>query len=162
MEKQRLEELFDEELVFENVPLTIKRNGNHKVLKWVTSDKFVSASIPFIFTGSFGVYVLIEDIEDAQQIYDILQSKLKLKQGLFVFAKDGDGGSYYDVDNKNYIDFEDFYEGLYIFRQNHMIPESLIHAVKFKNAEDYFEDKSDLLVLDEEEEDDDRYTIPQQ
>jgi TM2 domain-containing membrane protein YozV len=159
MEKMRLEELFDEELIFENVPLTIKRRSKNKVLKWVTSEKYVPISIPFIFTGNYGVYVFIEDIEDAQQIYSTLQSKLKLKQGLFVFAEEEEGGSYYDADHSCYIDFEDFYEAIEIFRANHMVPECLRHRVKFINIEDYFEDKSELLALDDEE-DGDQYIRP--
>lgn len=155
MDKTRLEELFDEELLFEDVSLTIRRRSKNRVLKWVTSDQSVLVTIPYIFTGNYGIYVFVDDAADAPEFYRALQAKLKLKQGLFVFAMDGENGTYYDADHGNYIDFEDFYDGVATFRSNHMIPECFRHRVRFSSAEDYFDDKSELFETDGEEEEDD-------
>ena len=153
MEKGRLLEIFDDEWLFEDVPLTVKRSSTLKKTKLVLFSKDVAINIPFVFAGSAGVYIFLDNAEDMVEVYSQLVSKLKLLGGgLFVFAKVEDGGCYYDGEKRVYVDFEDFYDGLDIFRQNHMLPESVRLRLKLE-IEDYFEEQW-------EQDDEERYVRP--
>ena len=155
---ERLEEVFDEELFIENMSIPVKRKKYNKFFKAFVSEKEVVVKVPYLVTGNGGIYVFIEDITDASQIRSYLLHKFKMRESIFVFAETEDGGTYYDDTKNEYIDFEDFYNGLAVFRQNHMIPECWKHKYKFACAEEYFNDVYE--PLEDEEDEDSLYVRP--
>lgn len=150
---ERLEEIFDEELIFTEMSASIKRKKHNKFIKQIVSEREVVVPILALVSGNYGIYVFIEDITDAYQVRSYLLNKFKMRDSIFVFAETETGGSYYDAENRTYIDFEKFYNSIAIFRQNHMIPECVKHKYKFETIEDYFEDVYEPLEDEDDEAD---------
>jgi TM2 domain-containing membrane protein YozV len=150
---ERLEAIFDEELVFTEMTASIKRKKQNKYIKQLISEKEVVIPILAIASGNYGVYVFIENINDAYQVRSYLLHKFKMRDSMFVFAETETGGVYYDDESRECIYFEHFYEGVANFRQNHMIPECVRHKYHFKEIEDYFENVYEPLENEEDEND---------
>lgn len=150
MNKERLEEIFDLELLYEDVPVVIKKKGKG----FFASLRDETILVPIIVNGNYGIYAFVEDIEDASEIHKALCTRFKQKEYVFIFSEAEEGGSFYDDKTGNILDFEDFYGSLYTFRFNHMVPESMKHDIKFHSIEEYFEDKYELDLEDGDEEED--------
>lgn len=155
---ERLEEIFDEEYFFNDISVPVKRKPTKKFLSKIFKEKDVLVDVSPLIIGHYGIYAFIDNIEDAAQTRAYILHKFKMRENVFVFAELEGGGTYYDADNNTYIDFENLYEGLSAFRQNHKIPECFKHKYKFKTTEDYFEDV--YKSLENEEDEDDLYIRP--
>jgi len=152
MLEEKLREIFEDGADFKNIPLTIEKKK--KIFKTPTEE---TCDIPFMFLVDDGLYVFIENKDDAVEVFNKLTMKTTLRWGIYVFgvADDDNNGFFYDEKNKTFVEFDDFYENLLTFRINHRIPESLRYQYKFEKTEDYFED-----VYTPDEEDEDRYVRP--
>lgn len=155
---ERLEEIFDEEIVFTEMSVPVKKRKYSKFIKKLYSERETMIKLNALVSGNYGVYVFIDDIQDASQVRNYLLNKFKMRDSIFVFAETSTGGTYYDNERKEYIDFEKFYENIITFRQNHKIPECFKHKYKFETAEDYFANVYE--PLENEEDEDDLYIRP--
>lgn len=151
----RLEGILDEEVFIEETTISYTKRLTSKYVKFLVTEQTVKIDIPLIATGNNGVYIFLneDDIVHASHVRLYFLNKLKMRDGVFIFTETKDGnGTYYDDVSASFIDFEDFYGGLTIFRQNHMIPECFKHKYKFNTAEDYFNDVYEPLEDEDDEE----------
>lgn len=138
---------------WKNIPLTYKS----------LSGKEKSVQVPLILTGFNGVYVVCEGIKDMPEIYQSIQHKLGIKNGLFSFAwREGEeAGVLYDPSRQLFVEIANFADGFENFYMNHLIPQAELHLYDFGKLEDYLVEQTlEVEEIPKPEEKTEKYIRP--